>query len=203
MPTRTIGVAVAIPEPYGSELQRWRELFGDPLASSIPTHITLAPPVPVGEDEFEPIEEHLRVVAEQEREFPIRLRGTATFRPVSPVVFVALAEGISDCERVAGRVRQGPLTVELSYPYHPHVTVAHDLDEAALDRAFAELADYEARFWAWGFSLYEHGSDGVWRPQRDFPFGASLPRQPCRRPGAGTGSLQQSDSGDRSGPGQE
>jgi hypothetical protein len=27
----------------------------------------------------------------------------------------------------------------------------------------------------WGFSLYEHGSDGVWRPQRDFPLGQDLP----------------------------
>jgi hypothetical protein len=23
----------------------------------------------------------------------------------------------------------------------------------------------------WGFSLYEHGLDGVWRPQDDFVFG--------------------------------
>jgi hypothetical protein len=53
--------------------------------------------------------------------------------------------------------------------------VAHDVAEEALDRAFTELADYEARFPVWGFSLYEHGADGVWRPQRDFPFGRELP----------------------------
>jgi len=27
----------------------------------------------------------------------------------------------------------------------------------------------------WGFSLYEHGPDRVWRPQRDFPLGRPLP----------------------------
>lgn len=173
--SRTIGVAIAIPEPYGGELQGWRERFGDPLARSIPTHITLVPPIPVDSEALPTIEEHLRLIAERERPFPILLRGTATFRPVSPVVFVALAQGISDCERIASKARQGPLACELSYPYHPHVTVAHDLPGSALDRAFADLANYEARFSVEGFSLYEHGPDGVWRPQREFPFGASLP----------------------------
>jgi hypothetical protein len=52
------------------------------------------------------------------------------------------------------------------------VTVAHDLDELGLDRAFTALKDYEARFSVWGFTLFEQDGAGVWRPQRDFPFGA-------------------------------
>ena len=44
-----------------------------------------------------------------------------------------------------------------------------------LTKAYTDLATYEARFPVWGFSLFEHGADGVWRPQRDFPFGRSLP----------------------------
>jgi 2'-5' RNA ligase len=167
---RTIGVAIPIPDPYGLELQRWRESFGDPLARSIPTHITLLPPTEVAAAELPRIEEHLRLIAEVERPFPIRLRGTGTFRPVSPVVFVSVADGISACERVADKVRSGPLARSLTFPYHPHVTVAHDLPEEVLDRAFKELAHYSALFTVWGFSLYAHGLDGVWRPQRDFGF---------------------------------
>ena len=45
-----------------------------------------------------------------------------------------------------------------------------------LDAAFDDMADYDVRFQVWGFSLYEHGPDGVWRPQRDFPLGQPLPR---------------------------
>jgi 2'-5' RNA ligase len=172
---RTIGVAIAIPEPYGGELQRVRESFGDPLASSIPTHITLLPPTEVEAGDLETIDKHLRTIAESEHPFEIHLRGSGTFHPVSPVVFVAVVSGIGGCERVESRVRSGPLARELAFPYHPHVTVAHDLPPDMLARAFDEMAAYDVRFEVWGFSLYEHGLDGVWRPQRDFPLGQQLP----------------------------
>jgi len=55
----TIGVAIAIPEPHGRELQSWREQFGDPAARKIPAHVTLLPPTVVAEDELPTIEEHL------------------------------------------------------------------------------------------------------------------------------------------------
>ncbi|MGH8969678.1 MAG: 2'-5' RNA ligase family protein [Actinomycetes bacterium] len=172
---RTVGVAIAIPEPHGSDLQAYRESYGDPLATAIPTHVTLLPPTQVHDADLPAVEEHLRKVAKAEQPFEVHLRGTGTFRPVSPVVFVQLARGIADCERVEAQVRSGPLSRELSFYYHPHVTVAHDLPEQVLDRADSELESYDARFPVWGFSLYEHGPDGVWRPQRDFPFGRSLP----------------------------
>jgi hypothetical protein len=48
-----------------------------------------------------------------------------------------------------------------------------------LDRAFAELASYDASFRVWGCTLFEQGPDKVWRPQRDFPFGrGGLPGPP-------------------------
>lgn len=171
---RTIGVAIAVPPPYGDELQVWRARFGDPLAEAIPSHVTLLPPTEVADGALDAIERHLLDVAALVSPFAVRLRGSATFRPVSPVVFVAVAEGISSCERLAARVRTGPLSRELSFPYHPHVTVAHDLDERALDEAYQALEHYACRFPVYAFSLYEHGSDGVWRPQRDFALGGPL-----------------------------
>jgi 2'-5' RNA ligase len=170
---RTIGVAIPIPDPYGRELQRSRESFGDPLARSIPTHITLVPPLRIASAAQEEIEEHLRAVAAREAPFRIMLRGTGTFRPISPVVFVALATGIGECEHLELSLRRGPLDHTLSFPYHPHVTVAHHLPDDLLDRAFKELSEYRAEFTVRGFSLYEHGVDGVWRPRRDFAFGAA------------------------------
>lgn len=170
----TIGVAVAIPEPFAAELQGWRQTFGDPLAYAIPPHITLLPPTEVAAAEFDAVEEHLLGVAAAGQPFHVHLRGSATFRPVSPVVFVALSQGISDCEMLSKAVRTGPLPSELSFPYHPHVTVAHDLPGEALDHAFAVLADYEAGFDVTAFSQYEHGTDEIWRPRRSFPLGGPL-----------------------------
>jgi len=180
---RDIGVAIGIPEPYTSELQVWRERLGDPNASDIPPHVTLLPPTTLHSAELEEVEDHLCAVAAVRDPFMVHLRGTGTFRPVSPVVFVPLAQGISDCEQLERVVRSGPLARAVSFPYHPHVTVAHDVPEPLLDRAFAELSAYDASFKVWGFSLFEKGRDGVWRPQRDFPFGSTLPG-PVRAPSA-------------------
>lgn len=170
---RNIGVAIAIPPPWRDELQAWRERFGDPNAAQIVPHITLLPPSIVPDHDLPEIEEHLRGIAARERPFEMHLRGAGTFRPVSPVVFVGLASGISDCERLEVQVRSGPLGDEgRRFPYHPHVTVAHDLPDASLDSAYDAMASYDARFWVWGFSLFEQGEDRHWRPQRDFTFGA-------------------------------
>ena len=175
MARRDFGVAIGLPEPYTSELQGWRERLGDPNAAGIPPHVTLLPPTALREQALAQVEEHLRVVAAQEEPFEMVLRGSATFRPVSPVVFVPVVKGLADCERLEGQVRDGPLERELKFPYHPHVTVAHDLPEEALDRAFDGLAHYSATFTVWGFTLFEQDRQGVWRPQRDFPFGSGRP----------------------------
>lgn len=172
MGTVTLGVSLAVPEPYGSLLQRRRAGFGDPAAHGIPTHVTLLPPRETDVAALPAVEEHLAGVAAAGRCFRVRLSGTDTFRPLSPVVFVQLVEGTSACSWLQERVRdpQGPLPRELQFPYHPHVTVAHGISEEAMDRAHAELADFEASWTATGFALYTQGPDCVWRRRRDFPF---------------------------------
>ena len=169
----TIGVAVAIPEPWATELQDYRESVGDTTASMIPTHITLVPPTEVP-GELADIESHLAEAAAAVDAFSVHLRGTGTFRPVSPVVFVTLVEGVSQCSELAEAVRRGPLDVELAFPYHPHVTVAHHLDDPQLDQALTELADFECEFPVEAFHLYVHDRDVGWRPTRDFSLGAAL-----------------------------
>lgn len=168
----TIGVALAIPEPWAQDLQDYRTSIGDLTALKIPTHITLVPPVEVGEASMGMVEDHLDRVAEATPGFRIHLRGTGTFRPVSPVVFVAVAVGISQCEQLASKVRRGPLEADLQFPYHPHVTIGHHLSDAALDRAFDELATFECRFEAREFQLYVHGDATGWQPSRQFALRA-------------------------------
>jgi len=165
---RTIGVAVALPEPWASELQNYRASVGDTMAATIPTHITLLPPTEVSEDDLEKIAVHLEEAAGGVPAFAVHLRGTGTFRPVSPVVYVTLVEGTSQCEQLAHAVRRGPLAVDLAYPYHPHVTIAHDLADAQLDRAFDELAEFECQFAVDEFHLFVHDHESGWIPTRYF-----------------------------------
>jgi 2'-5' RNA ligase len=164
----TIGVSVAVPEPWGADLQRYRVRLGDTAAADIPTHITLLPPVDVDDVDLSRLHRHLEQVAAATSPFTARLRGTGTFRPVSPVVFVNVVEGISGCELLAAGVRRGPVDVRPQFPYHPHVTIAHHLDEPLLDRAFEELAPFDCRFTVSHISLYEHHAGDGWTPVRDF-----------------------------------
>lgn len=163
-----IGVALQVPSPFGPQLQAARAGFGDPQATQIPPHITLLGPTDV--PDLDPVVAHVRAVAATHPPFSVHLRGTGTFRPVSAVVFVQVAMGISECERLERAVRAGPLDQVTRFNYHPHVTVAHDLPDAALDRAFEELADYEASFDVTSVHVYALGDDEVWRPVRDIPL---------------------------------
>ncbi|KUJ66947.1 phosphoesterase [Streptomyces albus subsp. albus] len=184
MGTVTLGVSIAVPEPYGSFLQERRAGFGDPAAYGIPTHVTLLPPTEVERARLPEVERYLAEVATAGSPFPMRLAGTDTFRPLSPVVYVKLVEGAEECARLQERVRagSGPCARELQFPYHPHVTVAHGIDEESMDRAQRELRDFEAAWTIGGFALYEQGPDGVWRLDREYPFAgggptAAVPRQ--------------------------
>lgn len=162
---------MALPEPWATQLQDHRVAVGDTTANQIPTHITMIPPTVVPDAGLTQVHEHLTRAALRHEPFTVLLRGTGTFRPVSPVVFVAVAAGISACELLAAELRTGPLSQELGFPFHPHVTVAHHLDDAALDRAFEDLAGFTCSFLVDRFVLYVHEESTGWRPTREFPLG--------------------------------
>jgi len=163
-----IGVSVAVPEPWGQQIQDLRASYGDPLARSIATHVTLLPPTELPAAELPRIGEHLRAVAARFRPFRVTLRGSGSFRPVSPVTFIRLEEGVAECRALESGVRSGPLARELAFPYYPHITVAHGLPDPVLDRALAELRSYRAEFEVRAVSLSCFGVDEVWRPWREF-----------------------------------
>jgi 2'-5' RNA ligase len=172
---RTIGIAIGIPPPWGPELDAHRAATGDPAGALTPAHVTLLGPtaLPRSAELDLRIDTLLSDVAARHSPFTIHLRGTGTFRPITQVVFVALAAGISECEGLADAIRTGPLSRELTHPYHPHVTVAHDVPEQALDDVFERLAAYSARFEVDRFTRYEHNGDGRWEPVREYRLTAA------------------------------
>ena len=94
LPERTVlGIVVPIPEPWAQLLVDWRSKVGDPQASLVPPHVTLLPPTEVAVADRAGDQRAPR----RGRPLPPAVRdapaGTGTFRPVSPVVFVAVARG--------------------------------------------------------------------------------------------------------------
>ncbi|RKN58456.1 2'-5' RNA ligase family protein [Micromonospora costi] len=167
-----IGVAVDIPEPWGGQLTRRRAEAGDPQAADIPAHVTLLGPTEIPVATLAAVERHLAAVAAAHLPFTLHLRGTGTFRPVTQVVFVAVAAGISECELLAAAISAAPeLRREARFPYHPHVTVAQDVAPEALDKAYEDLADFSAMFEVESFTLFSHSGQARWQPRRDFRLG--------------------------------
>jgi len=172
----TIGIAIDIPEPYSSLLRSRRAAAGDPQAQHVPAHLTLLPPTEVDRVEVATLDEHLTQVATEHPPFTLHLRGTGTFRPVTDVVFVAVAAGISECELLAEAVCAMPaIRRQQRFPYHPHVTVAQDVAAEQLDAVFTDLARFEARFPVGGFTLFDHDADGGWRAYRHYRLSGAPP----------------------------
>jgi 2'-5' RNA ligase len=170
----TIGIAIDVPEPWGGQLTRRRAEAGDPQAAYVPAHVTLLGPTEIDAADLKAIQRCLDAIAAGYPPFTLLLRGTGTFRPITEVVFVAVAAGISECEQLNAAIH-GIAGIERAsrFPYHPHVTVAQDVPPARLDAAFHDLAGFEARFPVDGFTLFEHGADLRWRPERDYVLGGS------------------------------
>jgi 2'-5' RNA ligase len=169
--TVMLGVAIGIPEPHATVLTNWRRRIGDPAADLSAPHITLLPPTPVPVTAMGEIEKHLAQTAAAADAYVMHLGGTGTFRPASPVVFIQITRGASDCELLEKAIRQGPLERDLDYPYHPHVTVAHDLDDRRMDAAYEGLADFVAGFSVERFGLFSRDPDRRWRWRTEFELG--------------------------------
>ena len=181
-----IGVAIALPSHYAAQVREVREAAGDPLAEVVPPHITLLPPTAVDVDSLDEVMRHLRNVAAGTTPFDVHLDEVGTFRPVSPVVYLGLRSGAEECDRLQGRVRdrRGPLARSLSFPFHPHVTLAHEVADDGLDTAARKGAELTMDFTVTKLHLYRHlerslqpgrtDVEGAWEVAAAFAFGGSL-----------------------------
>jgi 2'-5' RNA ligase len=66
------------------------------------------------------------------------------------------------------------LSRELSYPYHPHVTVAHDVRPDMLELAYSGLSDLSAEFRVDSFTEFEQTPGGAWAVAREYPLAGPL-----------------------------
>lgn len=169
----SIGVAIAIPAPWGRQVRDARREIGDPQADVIPPHITLLPPTQVPQRAMPRIRHHLVVAAGHYPPFTISLRGTGSFRPVSPVVFVNVVEGAEHCDRLQQLVNAGVLHRPLHFDYHPHVTLGHNVSDEKLDAVRDRMSGFRATFPVEHFGLYRFDGHGSWQVDTTVHLGSA------------------------------
>jgi len=170
-----IGVSIPVPEPWSTEIANARISYGDRYAQMIPPHITIVGPTVVKLKDLPALVVALDNTCDQFPKFTISLAGTGTFRPISPVSFINVVQGASECGDLAARAMDGMLAQAPRFPFHPHVTLAHEVPEPVLDQAQADFANLHARFSADALWLYRHHDDGVWRKQCKFDLRGQQP----------------------------
>lgn len=167
-----IGVLVAIPEPWVTELTDIRRAAGDLQADHVPAHITLLPPTAVSIAQREQLFHHLSQVAQMHQPFTLTVSGAGSFRPVSPVSFAAVTDGFHELVELAEDIRSDVLDIPLRFPYHPHVTLAHGVEESALNQVEAAVADFYATWQVPGFRLDRVDTEGRYSSLALFNFEA-------------------------------
>ncbi|GAA4374274.1 2'-5' RNA ligase family protein [Paeniglutamicibacter cryotolerans] len=169
-----LGVVISLPPALSAEIDAWRRDFGGPDALVIPPHITLVSGNATSE--WEPAAAHVRSVAAASAPFTVRLRGTGSFRPVSPVVFLNVVSGAEDCAKLHHELQSGPLAHDQEFPYHPHVTIAHDLPEADMNRAAEQLSGFDDEFTVESIGLFDHDEAGNWSLSEELRLGSDDPQ---------------------------
>ena len=174
-----VGVTVALPQPWASQVRVVRLDAGDPLALSIPPHVTLVPPTAVASRRLPEVRAHVARVAGVTAPFLCEVGGAGSFRPVSPVAYLAVGDGAAELDalQAALRASTGPLAGNLRFPFHPHLTLAHEVDDEALDDALAAAEGIRGQFVVDCVRLDRMGDDGVWQLLDVVPLGGAPARE--------------------------
>lgn len=164
----SLGVIISLPADLAAKLDARRARYASAGAAVVAPHITLVSGRAT--DSWEDAASHVRKVAAAGEPFTLSLRGTGTFEPVSPVVYLNVESGAQDCAQLHEALLDGPVEHLLDYDFHPHLTVAHDLDAEAMAQAKVEMADFAADFVVTSIGLFDYLA-GDWALREELDLG--------------------------------
>ena len=174
-------IAVLPPEPLAAyvraEQQRIADTWGPRHALRTPPHITVIPPIEIGEDLIGRLEEIAAQVARAHSAFTLRLRGFGAFAPkvlyVRPVRNEELEGLYLDWRHRLEEDLPGVLERYPDKPYRPHLTLAHrDMEEAQFNAVWAHYGEkrLDIAFKVKSFCILDHVRSG-WVVRKEFPLG--------------------------------
>ncbi len=131
-----------IPEPLGSFLTDLRtELVPH---CRLQSHVTLLTPRPLAHPTWALIDELRRETAKL-NSFEVELSELEVF-PVTNVIYVSIGRGRREIVEMHDRLARDMFSHKEPYPFHPHITLAQEIPEDAVNEVFARAC---ARWEAW------------------------------------------------------
>lgn len=124
-----------IPQPLAGFMERLRQEIQPRCTAR--SHLTFLPPRPLAIP-LDQICSQLESALRNQPAFRVELCEVQVF-PVSQVVHLSLGAGRAEADRIHEVLQRGDLCCKEDFEYHPHVTLAQDLDPANV-AAVAELA---------------------------------------------------------------
>lgn len=129
-------VVIYIPEPLSRFLDDLRlELAPDCRPRA---HVSVLPPRPIGVP-WQQAAEEARLMAGEFAPFEIEAGNLALFPPTQ-VIYLEIARGAEQLHRMHDALGRGSLSFDEPFPYHPHITVAQELDPDTVTQAYEHAA---------------------------------------------------------------
>ncbi len=132
-------LVIYVPDPLGrflDDLRRELVPHYNPHA-----HVSVLPPRPLSVD-WRVASHQLRALADSWAPFEIELTEINVF-PLTKVIYIELGAGAAELRHLHTAMEAGVLAFEEPYSYHPHVTLAQEIDHQDVDA----LAQCAARRW--------------------------------------------------------
>ncbi len=120
-----------------------RELHPD--LPHLPAHLTILPPRRLRGSEIMALET-LEDICSQVEPFEVTLGDVETFVPVTPTVFIRVAQGAYRMRELHDRLNTQELAAQEEWPYMPHLTIVKISSEELAQQAYTIARDRWAQF---------------------------------------------------------
>lgn len=138
------GVYIPLPAPYESYIRHKKCSFGNNMADMVLSHITLLPPTRIKHSNADLLLDDIYNITKTYRPFWLILDGVDNFIPVSNVSYLKVTVGSDECKFLHENIFMSKAVCENArFPYHPHVTIADNLDSFhsnALENVFKDFS---------------------------------------------------------------
>jgi 2'-5' RNA ligase len=116
-----------------------------PDLPNFPVHLTILPPRHLQGSELSALET-LEEICSQVEPFEVTLGDAETFVPVTPTVFIRVAQGADHMHELHDRLSTRALRAKEEWPYMPHLTIAMLATEELAQKAYITARDLWAQF---------------------------------------------------------